>query len=94
MTVSPKIEGESKSEVIEYLHNSRHYWHLLPQISQTTNIFFGEVAMQIKDKWWDIFEFFEYEVSSFENSFLQEIIEQTNEKQADRMYFKLYLRAD
>ena len=64
-------------------------------MEQTTNIFFGEVIMQMKDKWWDIFEFFEYDVSIFEKSFAQTVQAWTGDKkQSDRQYFRFYLRAD
>ena len=65
---SANIRGENKDEVVEYLHDTQHYWNLIPNISQATNVFFREATMKMKDKWWDIFEFFEYEVNLFEKS--------------------------
>ena len=57
---SPNILGEQKSEMIEYLHDARHYKHLMPYQRQIKNIFFRDVSMNLKDQWWDIFEFNEY----------------------------------
>ena len=69
MRTSANIRGEHKEQFVEYLYDSQHYYNLIPNMTQTTNVFFREATMMIKDKWWDIFEFFEYEVDLFEKSF-------------------------
>ena len=50
----------------------------------------------MKDKWWDIFEFFEYEVNLFEKSYVQEVPQWMASDVAinKRQYFKFYLRAE
>ena len=52
--------------------------------------------MKMKDKWWDIFEFFEYEVNLFEKSRSHEVIEWmgSDVPLSERKYFKFYFRAD
>ena len=52
--------------------------------------------MKMKDKWWDIFEFFEYEVNLFEKSHSQEVIEWmgSDVPLSLRKYFKVFFRAD
>ena len=52
--------------------------------------------MSIKDKWWDIFEFFEYEMDLFEKSLVQDLPTwmTSDTPLKDREYFKFYLRAD
>ena len=73
LNTSPNILGEQKSEMIEYLHDSRHYFNLMPSQRQITNIFFRDVTMNLKDKWWDIFEFDEYNLHLFEKVYSQNI---------------------
>ena len=46
---SPNILGEHKSEMIEYLHDARHYYNLIPNRRQIENIFFRDVTMNLKD---------------------------------------------
>ena len=50
----------------------------------------------MKDKWWDIFEFFEYEVNLFEKSYVQEVPQWMASDVVinKRQYFKFYLRAE
>ena len=52
--------------------------------------------MSIKDKWWDIFEFFEYEMDLFEKSLVQDLLQwiTSDVPLKDRQYIKLYFRAD
>ena len=52
--------------------------------------------MKMKDKWWDIFEFFEYEVNLFEKSRSQEVLEWmgSDVPLSERKYFKFYIRSD
>ena len=73
LNTSPNILGEQKSEMIEYLHDARHYFNLMPSQRQITNIFFRDVTMNLKDKWWDIFEFDEYNLHLFEKVYSQNI---------------------
>lgn len=70
---SPNIKGEKRSEMIEYLHDARHYYNLMPYQRQITNMFFRDVSMNVKDEWWDIFEVNEYVLNLFELAYSQHI---------------------
>ena len=52
--------------MIEYSLDWKHYYFLNPTHSQSTNIYFVQSILNLKDKWWDFFEFTEYSLLMFE----------------------------
>ena len=52
--------------MIQYVLDWKHYYYLDPTHSRETNIYFAEAILNLKDKWWDFFEFTEYALLMFE----------------------------
>ena len=62
----PHILGKERKDVVDYGTDVTHYYNLDPTRRQSTNIFFQENTINLKDNIWDLFDVTEYDVTIYE----------------------------
>ena len=92
----PSILGEDRTKVIDYSQDLTHYYHLDPTHEQTSNLYFMESTIRLKDNVWDFFEFTERDQLMYEHSYSQHHMKwmPLETPNADRKYVSIYLRQD
>ena len=58
----PNILGEDDSEYFTQVTDESMFYYLDPTHRQMINVYFMESVLNLKDKIWDIFEFYEKEI--------------------------------
>ena len=63
---TPNIMAAKRSDVVTYANNMRNFYDFDPYQIKTTNFYFTETVLRIRQNWLDLFEFSEEEISILE----------------------------
>ena len=55
-----------REDLVNFMNDMRHFYYLDPYYSHQKNIFIDASVLRMRQQYWDIFEFLEYDESIIE----------------------------